>query len=196
MKDWMNAMLGKVAPGMCRLSMQGSIAIKTADGYRSYDSSSGRMINCDNFVFPVGEEFFFVIPTNRVKAGDIILAGGKPKYVLEAQKNRITALNYETSVIETILPERYLFLGNTYFYGKIVSMFGSSNFNSGKGPGKVLKYMMFSQILKGQDKTQMLPLLMLAGGGKNGFGFDSLFDLEDSDPEDDANDDPEGDPAD
>ena len=72
MKEWMSSMLGKVAPGMCRLSMQGGIAIKTGDGYKSYDSATGRMVNCDNFVFPVGEEFFFVIPTNRVKKGDII----------------------------------------------------------------------------------------------------------------------------
>ena len=190
MKEWMSSMLGKVAPGMCRLSMQGGIAIKTGDGYKSYDSATGRMVNCDNFVFPVGEEFFFVIPTNRVKKGDIILASGKPKYVLEAEKNRITAINYETSVIETILPERYLFLGSTYFYGKIVSMFGNQGFGTGKGTGRVLKYMMLSQMMKGQDSksSSFLPMMFLLGGKGGGldemFDTDQLFDADEEDEED------------
>jgi len=184
MNEWMNGMLGKVAPGMCRLSMQGGIAIRTTDGYKSYDPASGRMINCESFVFPVGEEFFFVIPTNRVKKGDIILAGGKPKYVLEAEKNRITALNYETSVIETILPEHWLFLGNTYFYGKIVSMFGTKGIGGGKGTGRILKFMMLSQMMKGQDKGKMdlLPLLFLSGSAGGGF-LDGIFETEDEEEE-------------
>lgn len=204
MNEIMNGMLGKVAPGMCRLSMQGGIAIRTADGYKSYDAATGRMVNCENFVFPVGEEFFFVIPTNRVKKGDIILAGGKPKYVLESEKNRITALNYETSVIENILPERYLFLGNTYFYGKIVSMFGNKGITGGKGVGKILKYMMLGQLLKGNSaggtvsgsgsggglfggnggKMDLLPLMFLAGGKDSGLG--DLFDFDFDDEEDDG----------
>ena len=128
--------------------------------------------------------FFFVIPTNRVKKGDIILAGGKPKYVLEAEKNRITALNYETSVIENILPERYLFLGNTYFYGKLVSMFGSKGSNGKKGTGKILKYMMLGQMLKGGGKSDLMPLLFLTGG-KNGC-MDDLFELDLDDETDDG----------
>ena len=189
MTEWMNGMLGKVAPGMCRLSVQGGIAIKTGDGYKSYDEATGRMINCENFVFPVGEEFFFVIPTNKVRKGDIILAGGKPKYVLEAGKNRITALNYGTSVIETILPERYLFLGNTYFYGKIVSMFGSRGAGGGKGSGRIFKYMLLGQMLKsqgtGNGKMDLLPLLLLSGGVGKNMDIDDLFDFdeaEDADP--------------
>ena len=30
-----NGMFGKVAPGMCRVSMTGKIAIKTSSGYKS-----------------------------------------------------------------------------------------------------------------------------------------------------------------
>ena len=37
--------------------------------------------------------------------------------------------------IEQILPENHIFMGNVYFYGKIVSMFGS-NLKKGKGPGQ------------------------------------------------------------
>ena len=72
MNELFNGMLGKIAPGMCRLSMDGGIAIKTSNGYRTYDSNTGRLTNCSSFVFDIGEEFFFVMPTNKVKTGDII----------------------------------------------------------------------------------------------------------------------------
>lgn len=69
MMNALNGMFGKVAPGMCRLSMSGGIAVKTDNGYKSYNVKTGRLTNCDNFVFNAGEEFFFVIPTNKVSVG-------------------------------------------------------------------------------------------------------------------------------
>ena len=50
-----------------------------------------------------------------------------------------------------IVPERHVFMDNTYFYGKIVSMFGNT---SGKKDGaeKVMKYMIYSQMLNGKFK--------------------------------------------
>lgn len=127
MNNFMNGMFGKIGSGMCKLSMSGNIAVKTSNGYKSYNVKSGKLTNCGNFVFPgVDENFFFVIPTNKVAKGDIILVNGKPKCVIEADKTKITVINYEDSTVETILPERHVFMGNTYFYGKIVSMFGSN----------------------------------------------------------------------
>ena len=122
MNNFMNGMFGKIGSGMCKLSMSGNIAVKTSNGYKSYNVKSGKLTNCGNFVFPgVDENFFFVIPTNKVAKGDIILVNGKPKCVIEADKTKITVINYEDSTVETILPERHVFMGNTYFYGKIVS---------------------------------------------------------------------------
>ena len=77
---------------------------------------------------PLEEEFFFVIPTNKAEPGDILLVAGKPKCVIEAEKNKLTVINYEDSTVETILPERHVFMGNTYFYGKIVFSRGKNNF--------------------------------------------------------------------
>lgn len=130
MTNVFNGMFGNIAPGMCRLSMSGGIAVKTTTGYKSYNVKNGRLTNCDSFVFDIGEEFFFVIPTNKVEVGDIILVSGKPKCVVKSDKDTITVINYEDSTVETILPERNVFMGNTYFYGKIVSMFGN-NFMEG-----------------------------------------------------------------
>lgn len=183
MTNMLNGMFGKVAPGMCRLSMNGGIAVKTSNGYKSYNMKTGRLTNCDSFVFNIGEEFFFVIPTNKPEPGDILLVGGKPKCVIEAEKNKLTVINYEDSTVETILPERHVFMGNTYFYGKIVSMFGSNLIKGKKGTNKIMQYMMMSEMMKGNSEgtgtgmNAMLPLMMM--GGNMGNIFDGMFDFND-----------------
>ena len=53
-----NGMFGKIAPGMCRLSMNGNVAVKTSNGYKAYNMKTGRLVNQDNFVFDIGEDFF------------------------------------------------------------------------------------------------------------------------------------------
>ena len=179
-ENMFNGMFGKIAKGMCRLSMSGGIAVRTSSGYKSFNVKTGRLTNCENFVFNSVDEFFFVIPTNKVTKGDIILVNGKPKCVLEAEKNKISVINYEDSTIETIVPERHVFMGNTYFYGKIVSMFGD-NFNKGKnGINKVMSYMMMTEMMKGADSgssmSAMLPFMMMNNIGavfENIFGFDN-----------------------
>lgn len=181
MNNMLNGMFGKVAPGMCRLSMNGGIAVKTNNGYKSYNMKTGRLTNCDSFVFDIGEEFFFVIPTNKAEPGDILLVGGRPKCVIEAEKNKLTVINYEDSTVETILPERHVFMGNTYFYGKIVSMFGSGLIKGKKGTNKIMQYMMLSEMMKGNSGSggsgmnAMLPLMMM--GGNMGNIFEGMFDF-------------------
>lgn len=169
---------GKVANGMCRLSMSGAIAVKTSNGYKTYNLKKNRLTNCDNFVFDIGDEFFFVIPTNKVSRGDIILVNGKPRCVVSVDAHSIQVVNYEDSTAETILPERHVFMGNTYFYGKIVSMFGDSVLKGGRGGNKLMSYMMMSQLMKGSDgannMSNLLPLMMMNGGSMNIFG--DLFD--------------------
>ena len=96
----MNNMFGKVQPGMCRVSMTGKIAIKTNSGYKAYDVKTGKLTNCDNFAFDIGEDMFFVIPTNKVQRGDIILASGKPTRYL---KSRIVSVCFPSGK-----PTRYL----------------------------------------------------------------------------------------
>lgn len=183
MNETLNRMFGKIAPGMCRLSMNGDIAVKAGSDYKTYNIKTGRLTNCSNFVFDIGEEFFFVIPTNKVQKGDIILVNGKPRCVIEAEKNKITVINYEDSTVETILPERHVFMGNTYFYGKIVSMFGDSFGKGKKGTNKVMQYMMMSEMMKGTNSgnmSSMLPLMMMGNmGGDFSDMFSGLFDFED-----------------
>lgn len=185
-----NGMFGKVEHGMCRLSMSGQIAVKTSNGYKSYNPKSGRLVNCMNFVFDTMDDWFFVIPTNNVAVGDIILVNHKPRCVKEVKDNQITVINYEDSTIETILPERHVFMGNTYFYGKIVSMFGNTNFmKSEKGMNNIMKYMMLSTMMKGNgnnnsgNMNSMLPFMMVSGGMNN--MFDGMFNFGEIDEESD-----------
>ena len=185
MNNILNGTFGKVAPGLCRLSMDGGIAVKTDSGYKTYNMKTGRLTNCDSFVFNIGEEFFFIIPTNKAEPGDIILVSGKPKCVIETGKNKLTVINYEDSTVETILPERHVFMGNTYFYGKIVSMFGSDLVKGKKGVNKIMQYMMLSEMMKGSSgnagMNSMLPLMMMSG--KTGNIFDGMFDFDVKDDE-------------
>lgn len=177
----MNELLGKLKPGMCRLSMNGGIAVKTSSGYKTYNTKKGRLTNCDSFVFDIGEEFFFVVPTNKAEVGDILLINGLPKCVIKVEKEQLTVINYENSTVETVLPERHLFMGNVYFYGKIVSMFGG-NFLKGKsGPNKIMQYMLMSEMFKGNsggsgnNMNPMMMYMMMNGGGNP---FSDMFDFE------------------
>ena len=185
--NFMNGMFGSIQSGLCRLTLDGKIAVKTNGDYKTYDPTNGTLINCDNFCFDLGDEMFFLIPTNNVQPGDIILASKKPKYVLKVEPNMITVVNYENGAVENILPERHVFMGNTYFYGKIVSMFG--NLKTG-GSEKIFKYMMMSEMMKsmsgGNTSNSMMPMMLMMNGGGSDF-FSGMFDMmEDTDIENDT----------
>ena len=183
--NMMNKYFGKIQNGMVRLSMNGDMAIKTSNGYKTYDVKTGTLTNCDSFVFDIGSEFFFIIPTNKVETGDVILASGKPHCVIKAENNRIEALRYEDGSIVTIIPEHHVFMGKTYFYGKIVSMFGK--IKGGKGMNGMMKYMMMSEMMKGNGGNNnsmfsMLPMMMFMNGGM-GDMFEGMFDFDEEEDE-------------
>lgn len=184
MDSMFNNMFGKIQNGMCRLSMDGLIAIKTPSGYKTYDAKTNKLQNCDNFVFDIGGDFFFVIPTNKVSVGDIILINGLPKCVVKVDNETITVLNYANSTIESVLPEKHVFMGDTYFYGKIVSMFGSNLTKKNNGKTKnIFKYMMLSKMFSGSSdsNSQILPMMMLFGKDNM---FDDMFDFDNVELED------------
>ena len=187
--NFMNKYFGKVAGNMCRMSMNGDMAIKTSNGYKTYDVATGTLMNCDSFVFDIGSEFFFIIPTNKVETGDVILASGKPHCVIKAEDNRIEALRYEDGSLVTIIPERHVFMGKTYFYGKIVSMFGK--IKGGKGMNGMMKYAMMSEMMKGNggnnnSMSSMLPMMMFMNGGM-GDMFEGMFDMDEEEDKTEEN---------
>ena len=185
----MNGMVGKVQSGKCRLSMTGGIAVQTTGGYKTYNVKTGRLTNCSNFVFDACDDFFFVIPTNKVEIGDIIFVNKLPKCVIGINKKSIKVINYEDSTVEEILPERHVFMGNTYFYGKIVSAFGTDLLKGKGGMKNIMSYMMMSEMMKGNSGnggglSSVFPLMMLNGGMTN--IFDGMFDFGDGDSDDEV----------
>lgn len=173
-----DGIMGKIKPGCCRLSMNGKVAVRTSDGtYKTYNPATGNLTNCANFVLDIGDDLFFMLPTRELKKGDIVLINGKPMYILEVKaKNRVEAMSYEDSTIQTVIPERHALLGRK-FYGKIVSLIG--NGFSGKGGffKNMLKLKMMSSMMGGNAGDGLfsgnaLPMMMLMGNG----GMDGLFD--------------------
>jgi len=205
-----NLKFGKVEPGLIRLGMNGQLAVKTGGDYKYYNPTKKRLISCDNFVFDIGSEFFFVIPTNKVKKGDIIIVNKQPVYVLEPEKDgEIKVLSYIDGTIKQILPERHTFLGESYMYSKIVSMLGNKQFNK----NSIFKFMMLNSMMgngngglfggAANNANGMNPMMMMMMmGGNNPFA--DMFDFGDDaegmfggifggdDTEDDEEDEKEG----
>ena len=92
-ENFMNLMFGKIESGKCRLSANGGIAVKTNNGYKTYDVATGTLTNCDNFVFNIGDDMFFMIPTTKAQVGDIIMVHGKTCCVTNVEKNKIEVIN-------------------------------------------------------------------------------------------------------
>ena len=185
-----NGIMGKIKPGCCRLSFNGRIAIKTSDGYKVYNKETGNITNCSNFVLSECDDLFMVIPTRKLKVGDIVLINGKPMYILDVKaKNRVEVMNYEDSTIQTVIPERHAIMGRR-FYGKIVSLLGSG-FGASKGGffKNMLKLKMMSSMMGGNSSDNMfggngLAMMMLMGNGSMDGLFNGFMDDEDDEDND------------
>lgn len=211
MSDMFTNAFGRLGKGMCRIGLNGNIAVKTNSGYKTYDIATGRLTNVNHFCFDIGQEFFFVMPTTKAKKGDILLIDGHPKCVIENNKNvTIKVMDYENSAIQEIVPERHVWMGQTYFYRKIVSMFGSGAFIKGeKGPKKIMKLMMMKEMMGGffggdsgnaggaagfGGMFGMMAMANMFGGGDKDsdnafsemFDFDFDFEGEDADESEDT----------
>ena len=179
-----NGVMGRLRPGCCRLSLNGRIAVKTNDGYKTYNPKTGNVTNCSNFVLDIADDLFMLIPTRTLKPGDIVIINGKPMYVLENKaKNRVEVMSYEDSSIKTVIPERHALLGRK-FYGKVVSLVGNG-FMGGKGGffKNMLKLKMMTAMMGGKsdgagllDGSNALPFMMMMNGGSMDGLFEGLCD--------------------
>ena len=186
--DMFSGMIGRIAPGCCRLSYNGKIAVKTSNGkYKTYNLKTGNLTNCERFVLDIADDFFMVMPTRKLRVGDIIVFNGKPKCIIAVQEKTVSAVNYDTSVVETIIPERHVFMGKQ-FYGKVVSLM-SAGFG-GKGNSFVKNMMKMKLMgammggksvgnLFGGEGSNMLPMMLLMGNGSMDGMFGDMFNDDD-----------------
>lgn len=195
--DLMNNAFRKVQSGKCRIALNGQIAVQTSGGYKTFSPKTNTLTNCSSFVSAFGDGLFYVVPATKVHPGDIVLMGGLPRCVISAENNKITVMTYETGCIDTLLPERQIFMGNVFFYSKIMSpMLGM--FGSGKGKmSRMLKMMMLSDMMKSSGSNtaptegsqpfggNIMQLLLMQGMMKDmGSSLEGIFDgFEDSESE-------------
>lgn len=185
-----NGMFGKLEKGKCAFAMNGGIAVKTSNGYKTYNIKKKRLTNVTNFCFDAAD-FFFVLPTAKVNVGDVILVGGKPKCVLRVNDDdkTIKVIDYENSEIREIVPERHIFMGAVVFYGKITSPFGNAIGGKGKGiMAKMMQLMMMKSMMGGDNGgngggnlMQMMMMQQFLGGGAafgDGNMFENMFDVQ------------------
>ena len=173
-----NGPFSKVQTGLCRLSTNGEIAVKTSSGYKLYDIDTDSLISCTDFVLSADEDFFFVVPTNKVTIGDVILISGKPCCIIARATdiNAVNVINYEDSTIETIIPDLHTFMGNSYLYSKVVSIFGDDLPNNKKGLKNLTSYMIMLNMLKefkssnglNSRISSMLPFFIMQNEGLTG----------------------------
>ena len=178
-----NGMFKPVARGYCKMGMNGKVAVKTSTGYKTFDTKTNKLTNCNNFAFDM-DGAFWVVPTFKVEKGDIILVNGKPRAVIEVGKNSIKTFSYEDSTIAETIPEHHVFMGRTYCYGKIFSPFMNMSKSDG-AMNDMMKMMMMSQMFGGNtpgsnNTNGMNPMMfMMMSNGSNMFEnmFDGAFDF-------------------
>lgn len=168
-----NGIFGKAPEGMFKFSAKGAVAVKTGAGYRAYNADNGYLVNCTMFNVDLGDGMFYILPTNKVAEGDIILVKGQPRYVLSADDRQLSVVNYESGTVETILPERHVFLGRTYFYGKLFSPFQKMFGGEGGMLKGIFQMSLISSLLGGKDGGQIdaAKLMLLNGMSGNGAPF-------------------------
>ena len=173
-----NGMFKPVARGYCKMGMNGKVAVKTSTGYKTFDTKTNKLTNCNNFAFDM-DGAFWVVPTFKVEKGDIILVNGKPRAVIEVGKNSIKTFSYEDSTIAETIPEHHVFMGRTYCYGKIFSPFRNMSKSDG-AMNDMMKMMMMSQMMSGNTSGnnnmgglgQMMAMSMFMGGNNP---FEEMF---------------------
>ena len=186
--EMLGGMFGPVPKGDCRLGLNGLIAVNVNTGgapkYKTYDIKTGKLTNCSEFALEM-DGSFFLIPTMKVRPGDIIVGDGGPCCVIEAKENAIRVFSYQRGTIEEMVPEQHILMGNTYCYGKIFSPL--ANLMRGKnGMNNAVKMMMLSRLFSdrgssGAGGSADPMMLMLMAGGEKGFLqglFDGAFDAD------------------
>lgn len=172
--NFFNGMFKPIKDSCCKMAMNGKIAIKTSNGYKTFDVKTKRLVNCDNFAFDM-PNMFWMVPTMSVKTGDIIMVNGKPKAVLSVSDGYIETFSYEDSTIDKTVVETHVWMGKKYCYGKIVSPFGNM-MATDNGMESMMKMMMFSQMFgNGSNSSNNFnPMMFMLMGGKD-FSMGDMF---------------------
>lgn len=162
-------MLGQLEPDTVRMTFDGNVAVKTANGYKTYNVAKKKAINMDSLVMP-DMSAFLLLPSTKVKVGDIIMRDGAFYSIISVDDttNELVGYNYESGKKETLVRETHCFLGNTYFYSKLVSPILSffGNKSKSKPEAKKEEGSSDTEVAEAEDTMSMLlPLAMMSQNG-------------------------------
>ena len=131
-----------------KVSMYG-IAVQNPTGtWVSYDSKSGKVIDVDILNFSGKYLYKMPVAIKDIAAGDVIIHNRKPMFVTDVSDGKLLAIDPAAGEEKIILPTTNMFGFN--FATKIVNLFGNC----------------FGSASEDQPFGNMLPLMMLADGGK------------------------------
>ena len=150
----------KIITGVA-MTLDGRLAIKRPNGdYVAFNPVSGEIENQSEFV--MGEDMLsgmvYVMPTDKIEAGDIIVSNGNYVYVTD-MTDGLTGVNLSTGVVNDIVTEKHVLFGKNV-YKKVVSMF-----NMVGGTDGAMNPMMMLALMGDGNKENLLPLMMMSGMG-------------------------------
>lgn len=161
--------IGKIESGKAAITFDGKVVICRKDGeYVRYNEETKQIENYMQFVLKDASRFLFVLPTNVVTAGDVVIDKDKYFQVLSVKENgALNAVNLNSGTTTTICKETNIVGFN--FYRKVSSLFGNG---FGAAPAGVaggfgaINPMMLLALGDGK-MDDMLPLLLMGQGGMN-----------------------------
>ena len=131
-----------------KVSMYG-IAVQNPTGtWVSYDSKSGKVVDVDILNFSGKYLYKMPVAIKDIKESDVIIHNRKPMFVTRVEDGKLLVIDPAAGEEKIVLPTTNMFGFN--FAVKIVNLFGNC----------------FGSVSADQPFGNMLPLMMLADGGK------------------------------
>jgi len=130
-----------------KLTVQGAIAIKSGDKFKTYDAENSTTIDCTGFLIDA-KNLVMKLPVQDVSPTDIIFRNSKYYFIKSInENNEIIAVNITDGTLETLIPETNIFGMN--FFVKIVNLMSAGTNNNP---------MMMFMLSKMNDKNDNLDL--------------------------------------
>ena len=177
-----NLEMGPVTGQEFKVTITGQVAIKTNDGYVTYDKESETLTDVSGFTMDQLDGMFYQMPTVDVVEGDLISSNGEYGYVVSTGKKKITIIDVNTGEERKITPRKSPF--GMSFTTKIVSMFDMMNGDSnGTGMFGDMNPMMLMMMSGGDNKggmfggdmMQMMMMSNMMGNGSGNGMFGDMF---------------------
>jgi len=157
---------GPVSGSQFRMSPYG-LAVRTqANGWVAFNAANGELMDVDVINFDLSKMIYKMpVAQSAIAAGDILIHGGKPVFVRNANTNdgTVNVIDYSTASVMDILPVKSPFGFN--FFTKVVcfvDMNGASAASPDNPFGGLLPFLMLGE---GKDFDPMM--LMFMGGNMN-----------------------------